>query len=726
MTHLSDFSFLQRMVSFGYLYVWYTYRVWTLDKFSCLHPKRFQQGELKSIVTLLVLFMIPFQLFYDITSVKIKYEEGFANVFGRIFTKPEVMWTEADRKLVIPTEYSLCIGFSLQTGTLVLLQCFWNYLANSVAKASFMSSKEFMFYICWTFSSFIIFPLLQYNFSREIYEPTYKEIIPEMVYGIELFVVGCLGVVSHFRFKKLLSNSRDTANGRSISHKIQYFQDINKVLSTVLFGHGSLLTVLSCDGLTNRKTLNAHKFSADFFICNINMCAVITWLCMILIFHPKHTSSTDNVNENDRNPFTDDNNDKQIHNASGISSTNTYAHASTLVLGVSQASSEYTYKDSTFSHHPLSKSWIAASIVEDISDSSSSIINNDSAFQFGPLPIPPPSESVNCCKNNSTVSAAPSMSTLVSSHQMNVHHGSQGKGSNSRRSTKGSIFHGGNNDMDYFHHNKSTHPMPDDSKSAFDKNDHTTKKASSIFQHQQRSYEELEMNDLDVKRKHANSMSKKGFHHLEDEEACYVPPPLSPARKSRDNTGHHSSLVVGSDCRRYMHSMNVQACKEDMDEFGINKKKQSKISIPNDTVIHFGAPNSRSQLQAGEEILYDSSSSVNEFKKFQQQQSINNSSLTSYRDFGNSNNSSLRIDVEATKKYPSASMNPHSSLLINGKPTFETTSVSKKNSRQLIKNEESIDNNYHHSTNSFIAAPLPPSYNIPTTSLHNSKYSQSG
>ena len=47
-----------------------------------------------------------------------------------------------------------------------------------------MSSKEFMFYICWTFSSFIIFPLLQYNFSRDVYEATYKEIIPEMVYGI--------------------------------------------------------------------------------------------------------------------------------------------------------------------------------------------------------------------------------------------------------------------------------------------------------------------------------------------------------------------------------------------------------------------------------------------------------------------------------------------------------------------------------------------------------------
>jgi hypothetical protein len=92
--------------------------------------------------------------------------------------------------------------------------------------------------------------------------------MPEMVYGIELFIVGCLGVVSHFRFRKLLQNSRDTVNGRSITQKIRYFQEINVILSTVLFGHGTLLTILSGDGLTNRKLLNAHKFSADFFICN--------------------------------------------------------------------------------------------------------------------------------------------------------------------------------------------------------------------------------------------------------------------------------------------------------------------------------------------------------------------------------------------------------------------------------------------------------------------------
>ncbi|KAI9313638.1 hypothetical protein BX666DRAFT_1978599 [Dichotomocladium elegans] len=64
MTHLSDYSFLQRAVSLTYLYVWFIYRVYNLDKFQCLHWRKFRQGELKSIITFLLLFMIPFQLLY--------------------------------------------------------------------------------------------------------------------------------------------------------------------------------------------------------------------------------------------------------------------------------------------------------------------------------------------------------------------------------------------------------------------------------------------------------------------------------------------------------------------------------------------------------------------------------------------------------------------------------------------------------------------------------------
>ncbi|KAI9307952.1 hypothetical protein BJ944DRAFT_261080 [Cunninghamella echinulata] len=375
MTHLSDFSFLQRMVSLGYLSAWFGYRVWKLDRFRCLSPQRFRQGELKSVVTALILVMIPFQLYYDVTSCKIKYEEGFANVFGHVFTKPETMWTKADRDLVVPTNYSLCIGLSLQTGTLLLLQCFWNYLANSVAKASFMSSREFVFYILWTLVSIIMFPILQYNFSRDVYDPTYKEIMPELVYGVELFIVACLGVVSHFRFRKLLNNSRESNNARTITHKIRYFQELNLILTVVLFVDSISFIILSADGLTGRKTLNAHKFSADFLICNINISTLIVWFLVMLIFHPKPQG----VNGQATNDFLSAG--KQMEGYTGVPPMMTQA---------SQASSDYLQ---------YSKS-VGMSVNSSY---------NPGTYQFGPLPPPP--EVMH--PNNSVASSTQSSATLV-------------------------------------------------------------------------------------------------------------------------------------------------------------------------------------------------------------------------------------------------------------------------------------------------------------------------
>ncbi|KAI8072880.1 hypothetical protein BC940DRAFT_330326 [Gongronella butleri] len=398
MTHLSDYSFLQRMVSLGYLLVWFVYRVWKLDQFKCLNPQRFRQGELKSVVTALILVMIPFQLYYDVMSCKIKYEEGFASVFGHVFTKPETMWTKADQELVVPTNYSLCVGFSLQTGTLLLLQCFWNYLANSVAKASFMSSREFLFYIVWTIISIIMFPVLQYIFTRDAYDPTYKEIMPELVYGIELFIVAGLGVVSHFRFHRLLNRSRDSNHSRSITHKIRYFQELNLILTVVLFVTSMCFIILSADGLTGKKSLNAHKFSADFMICNINTSNVIVWFLVILIFHPKPqggaggpgmANPTNDFLSGPTKPPTSD-------GGYGAGSGGSPA----MMTEASQASSDYL-------QYSKSGNGTTGGGAMGINNS----YTPSTAYQLGPLPPPPE----NMYHNNSVASSTPSTATLVSS-----------------------------------------------------------------------------------------------------------------------------------------------------------------------------------------------------------------------------------------------------------------------------------------------------------------------
>lgn len=63
---------------------------------------------------------------------------------------------------------------------------------------------------------------------------------------IELFIVAMLGFVSHFRFRKLLENSRESTNAKSIMHKIRYFQ-VN--VKPVLVNEVLKLTLLSMTGI---------------------------------------------------------------------------------------------------------------------------------------------------------------------------------------------------------------------------------------------------------------------------------------------------------------------------------------------------------------------------------------------------------------------------------------------------------------------------------------------
>jgi hypothetical protein len=92
----------------------------------------------------------------------------------------------------------------------------------------------------------------RWNFSRSVYPTTWQEAIPELVYGAALFIIALLGVVSHFRFRKLIYQTRDSTNGKSITNKIAYFQDLNALLTVCLLLDGACFIILSADGLTSK------------------------------------------------------------------------------------------------------------------------------------------------------------------------------------------------------------------------------------------------------------------------------------------------------------------------------------------------------------------------------------------------------------------------------------------------------------------------------------------
>jgi len=61
--------------------------------------------------------MCPLQASYDISASIIKYKEGFVvnPLNGDVVSRPQNLWNDADKTLVVPIDYVLCLSFSVQT-----------------------------------------------------------------------------------------------------------------------------------------------------------------------------------------------------------------------------------------------------------------------------------------------------------------------------------------------------------------------------------------------------------------------------------------------------------------------------------------------------------------------------------------------------------------------------------------------------------------------------------
>ncbi|KAL1928051.1 hypothetical protein VTP01DRAFT_2967 [Rhizomucor pusillus] len=300
MTHLSDFSYLQRCMLEAYITAYLVHHLWVTDRFRCLKPSKVLAGELRSIITYLMFIMMLTQSTWDIISTWIKYSEGFMYVpaNGQVITKPFQFWDPYHQKFIQPIDYVECITFSFQTGVFFLLQCFWHYLSNTVAKKSFMGSWEFKFYILWAVGSFVLFPVLQWRWRDD---ELYSEVIPQLAYGIEVLITAALGVRSHFRFSRLLRITKQSLRSQrtkstdehksdpGVTTKIEYFRDMNVLLVIILTLYGASLIILCADGLTTSMTINTNKFATDLLIANCNMCVICLWLIFISIFHPRRS-----------------------------------------------------------------------------------------------------------------------------------------------------------------------------------------------------------------------------------------------------------------------------------------------------------------------------------------------------------------------------------------------------------------------------------------------------
>ncbi|KAG0321947.1 hypothetical protein BG000_003065, partial [Podila horticola] len=262
------------------------------DRFDALTPRRIFRFELRSIVTLAILLGMPLNLVYDIGSANIKYKEGFMDISqgaGVIIAKPSNFWVDGHVEQAKTLDYLLAVGMAMLTSTLFLLQSFWSFISKSVTKSTFMTSFEFRLNIVVSVIVIVLFPTIQFLFRNN---HALREAAPQMAFSVFLLFVSLLGVRTHFRFNSLLKVAVNTVTDatKSVVVKLEYFKDLNLILSASLFGTSIALGIASADGLTPSPTIARNKFASDLLIAHVNFFSFINWVTLLLIFYPRRSA----------------------------------------------------------------------------------------------------------------------------------------------------------------------------------------------------------------------------------------------------------------------------------------------------------------------------------------------------------------------------------------------------------------------------------------------------
>ncbi|KAF9374078.1 hypothetical protein CPB97_000141 [Podila verticillata] len=293
MTHLSDTSYLQRAVSNSWLYGWFLIYIYKWDRFEALRWRRLVRFELRSIVTVMTMVAVALQLVYDIGSARLKYLEGFWQdpKTKEIISKPTQLWTLDDTSHVEPLYYTFACALALESSVFFLLMAFWSYISKSVTKTSFMSSLEFKINIVASVLVIVLFPTVQFIFRND---HAYKEAVPQLMFSTLMLILGGLGIRNQIKLGVLLTSAKEMMNDTTanVVFKLEYFKDMNLVLTISFFCGGIPLAITSVDGLLANPIIAVNKFASDLLITNLNFFEFVIWVTLTLIFYPRRTTST--------------------------------------------------------------------------------------------------------------------------------------------------------------------------------------------------------------------------------------------------------------------------------------------------------------------------------------------------------------------------------------------------------------------------------------------------
>lgn len=340
MTHLSDYSYLDRLVSnvfFFIFIVWYVIIIQKGQKGFLSSLKKQQGALLRFVIFLFYCFSYISIIVYDILATKLKYDEGFVDTcllkhhindtadtaevakhVGDIFN-PEIQKTHTfiykgpsdinysltddsgcgimqtpanlydhnNLRILTSIDALFNLSCTLRNSALFLLLAWFNTSIGSFFCRLILSTWEVRLCASYSLFSLIWYFVLPTFFS----DPLKSTISTQMLWSIELYVASILLFVTNLRVKDLI-HKRSTSiiitsstKEDHTSRALKYALTLNAFLAFCLIFESSALLVLNLDILLANKVIYASKLLTDIFTRVFNFFFVIEPLIVILILY---------------------------------------------------------------------------------------------------------------------------------------------------------------------------------------------------------------------------------------------------------------------------------------------------------------------------------------------------------------------------------------------------------------------------------------------------------
>ncbi|KAI9146058.1 hypothetical protein BKA69DRAFT_1047165 [Paraphysoderma sedebokerense] len=306
MTHLSDFSYLERGMISSTAFCWILLRIYWAGGLSVLNPKPLWQfllnprqgtAPLRLIITYLFLLSCFTHSLYDFLTTKMKYEEGYSynSILKKCVTKEGKDYSPENKILLDATNTLLSLTYCTKSTASFLLIAFWSHTGTQIGlKKAFVSSRESRVCSIWAIISVCLYPLLQYIF---ISNKLLSTIAPQFLYHAETFMVACLSTVVHFRLQNSIQDSAYGFSGVAILRHHMQYNVYFIILNTLdVIGLGSI----NVDAVGLKMF---DKLLLDIFIKLYSTGSTGAFLVMTEILYPQNVRSTASNTRNSHHPL---------------------------------------------------------------------------------------------------------------------------------------------------------------------------------------------------------------------------------------------------------------------------------------------------------------------------------------------------------------------------------------------------------------------------------------